>query len=410
MALTVTMDTTTTTITADDDVDVAVQATAADLAAQQARLKALQAQVAQHSDALAAAKAQLALDAATAAAALEGYAIAVRRSHEARATEAEQRERLLQAQLELASQREALGAWARRAYRQGGDSLSQSPAIVAILSDQAGGDLEMTIEVLRRVGRVRSRSVEAFTAAQQEQQDAATAAASAAMEAEQSAAAAADAKRRASQAVAAQKATVAQQAAVLSASQSQASDAQDAVAKAAEAYAAAQAAKQAADALSAGTSWPSASSEHDGHLVGPVGDCPGRDVSGYPNGRLPVDALCPLWGAPGHHLRADAAHAFNQMSQRYNSVFGRPLCITDSYRTYEAQVALKARKPHLAAVPGTSNHGWGTAIDTCGGVERFGTPQHNWLAENGPLFGWFHPSWAQAGGSKPEPWHFEYGG
>ena len=32
------------------------------------------------------------------------------------------------------------------------------------------------------------------------------------------------------------------------------------------------------------------------------------------------------------------------------------------------------------------------------------------MKQNGPLYGWFHPSWAAAGGSLPEPWHFEYAG
>jgi LAS superfamily LD-carboxypeptidase LdcB len=73
-------------------------------------------------------------------------------------------------------------------------------------------------------------------------------------------------------------------------------------------------------------------------------------------------------------------------------------------------VRLKSEKPALAATPGTSNHGWGTATDLCGGVESFGTPQHAWLATNAPLYNWFHPSWARQGGTKPEPWHFEYAG
>ena len=51
----------------------------------------------------------------------------------------------------------------------------------------------------------------------------------------------------------------------------------------------------------------------------------------------------------------------------------RPICITDSYRTYASQVRLYGQKPALAAVPGTSNHGWGLAVDLCGGIEHFGT-------------------------------------
>jgi LAS superfamily LD-carboxypeptidase LdcB len=68
------------------------------------------------------------------------------------------------------------------------------------------------------------------------------------------------------------------------------------------------------------------------------------------------------------------------------------------------------RKPHLAATPGTSVHGWGLAVDLCGGVERFGTTQNTWLLAHAPAHGWSHPAWAAAGGSRPEPWHFEYAG
>ena len=33
----------------------------------------------------------------------------------------------------------------------------------------------------------------------------------------------------------------------------------------------------------------------------------------------------------------------------------------------------------------------------------------DWLTTNAGRYGWNHPAWAQAGGSKPEPWHWEYG-
>jgi hypothetical protein len=144
--------------------------------------------------------------------------------------------------------------------------------------------------------------------------------------------------------------------------------------------------------------------------TGTVGACRGGDISAAPNGQIPVNALCPVWGAPGHHLRADAAYAFGQLSQAYASVFGSPICITDSYRTLAEQIDLYKRKPGLAAHPGTSNHGWGTATDLCGGIQSFATAQHQWMVVNAPTFGWFHPSWARQGGSRPEPWHFEYGG
>ena len=128
----------------------------------------------------------------------------------------------------------------------------------------------------------------------------------------------------------------------------------------------------------------------------------------YPNGMFPGTALCPVAGRPGHMMRPAAARALNALAAAYEKDLGSPLCITDTYRSYAAQVDVKARKPVLAAKPGTSNHGLGLATDLCGGIENFGTPQHQWMKAHAPLFGFCHPAWAQAGGSKPEPWHWEF--
>lgn len=141
-----------------------------------------------------------------------------------------------------------------------------------------------------------------------------------------------------------------------------------------------------------------------------AGTCSAVDLSAYPNGMLPRGSLCPVHGAPGHLLRADAAAAFDAMSKEYQQVFGAPICMTDSYRDLAMQHDLFLRKPTLAAIPGTSNHGWGLAVDLCAGVEDFGTPQHEWLLANSFQFGWFHPGWAAQGGSRPEPWHWEFSG
>lgn len=134
------------------------------------------------------------------------------------------------------------------------------------------------------------------------------------------------------------------------------------------------------------------------------------DTSTYPNGMFPASALCPLWGAPGERLAPDAAAAFNALSKAYAAQTGVPLCITDSYRSYGEQISVKAKRGAFAATPGTSRHGLGRALDMCGGVQRFDSPAHRWMKQNGPLYGWFHPSWAAAGGALPEPWHFEFAG
>ncbi|HLZ36770.1 MAG TPA: M15 family metallopeptidase [Mycobacteriales bacterium] len=131
-------------------------------------------------------------------------------------------------------------------------------------------------------------------------------------------------------------------------------------------------------------------------------------AGGFPNGMIPAGALCPL-AVPGHLLQCDAADAFDALNAAYRKEFGTAVCVTDSYRSYTAQVAVYSSKPTLAAVPGTSNHGWGLALDLCGGIERFGTAQHAWMKKYADRFGWVHPGWAEPGGSKPEAWHWEFG-
>ncbi|MDX6198818.1 MAG: peptidoglycan DL-endopeptidase CwlO, partial [Actinomycetota bacterium] len=142
----------------------------------------------------------------------------------------------------------------------------------------------------------------------------------------------------------------------------------------------------------------------------PTPPCKGLDVSRYANGTIPLDALCPLLFTTSHRLRADAAYAFNAMAHEYAGAFSTPLCVTDSYRSFDAQVIVAAEKPTLAAEPGHSNHGWGLAADLCGGIESFDTTAHQWMVDNAPRYGWFHPEWAEIDGSKPEPWHWEFAG
>jgi hypothetical protein len=134
-----------------------------------------------------------------------------------------------------------------------------------------------------------------------------------------------------------------------------------------------------------------------------------RAWGGYPNGLIPPSAMCPI-GVGNHQLRCDAAAAFRAMSAAYSGSFGGPVCVTDSYRTYASQVRLYGEKPALAAVPGTSNHGWGLALDLCGGIQSYGTPQYQWMVANAGRFGFLHPTWADPGNGREEPWHWEYAG
>lgn len=150
----------------------------------------------------------------------------------------------------------------------------------------------------------------------------------------------------------------------------------------------------------------------DGDAYDPalVLDVPERPRPSYPNGEMPADALCPATSDGAQLLRCDAAVAFRLLAAAYAEDLGASLCITDSYRSRAGQERVFATKPGLAASPGTSVHGLGLAVDLCGGVERFDSAENDWLLGHGPAYGWQHPDWAAAGGSRPEPWHFEYAG
>jgi peptidoglycan DL-endopeptidase CwlO len=130
---------------------------------------------------------------------------------------------------------------------------------------------------------------------------------------------------------------------------------------------------------------------------------------GYPNGFIPRTALCPV-GVGQHVTRCDASAAFGQLNQAFTAAFGRPVCVTDSYRTFAEQVRLYGAKPALAAIPGTSNHGWALAMDLCGGIQSFGSVEYSWMLANGPRFGWSNPLWAHRGNGREEPWHWEFAG
>ena len=151
---------------------------------------------------------------------------------------------------------------------------------------------------------------------------------------------------------------------------------------------------------------PGAAAEPDaGTDSGTESGCVGGSVGEFENGRIPDTVLCPL-PQPGEQLRADAAAAFIELDGDFRSEFGRPMCVTDSYRPYHEQVRLfQEMLPGMAARPGTSAHGLGVAVDLCGGVNQLGTAEHRWMLDNAPDHGWDNPDWARGGF---EPWHWEF--
>jgi D-alanyl-D-alanine carboxypeptidase len=332
----------------------------------------------QASAAVSSAELTLAQSSAAAGTALESYRLAALTQQTARLDRARADAALQQATQALADQRSRLGRWAVRAYTQG-NKLATNPTLSTLLDGQPV-DAARQLDWLQVVGVDQTRVIDSYAAAQRAQLDAAAAAATAAGAADTAAATALTAKQQRDAAVAAQQQVVTRLRGDL------------------------------ATAAGKVAAVPGQSVPGRNVASGPVGTCAGGDTSLYPNGEIPLTVLCPLWQAPGKYLRADAAFAFDRLSAAYFQAFGAPICVTDAYRTYAEQVAVYAAHPELAARPGTSNHGWGTATDLCGGIEAFDTTQHAWLMLNGPTFGWFHPAWAEPSGSKPEAWHWEFGG
>ena len=120
------------------------------------------------------------------------------------------------------------------------------------------------------------------------------------------------------------------------------------------------------------------------------------------NGQLPSSDLAPIAGG---RLRKDAAAGFNAMNVESRKRYGvelRPTGPLSSYRDYAGQQQLwnayQNGTGNLAAYPGTSNHGWGLAVD-------FATPQMRSIVDSiGTKYGW-SKSWSDA---PSEWWHILY--
>ena len=114
------------------------------------------------------------------------------------------------------------------------------------------------------------------------------------------------------------------------------------------------------------------------------------------NGRLPASALSPI---PGGQLSNAAAAAWNAGPAKAGC---RPLGPNSSYRTYAKQVyywnLYTSGQGNLAARPGTSNHGWGNAVDLAAPSMR------TWIDRHGARYGWRKVE------AMSEWWHVNYVG
>ncbi|NOV98337.1 DUF2809 domain-containing protein [Isoptericola halotolerans] len=138
--------------------------------------------------------------------------------------------------------------------------------------------------------------------------------------------------------------------------------------------------------------------------------CPEPDQLWFPEGgRLSDDDLAPIPWAPQHAVRADLVDGLVALDEAYRAEFGQHLTVNSAYRSYDDQLAVHdPTNPNpLAAPPGCSNHGLGTAVDVSMGPEGFDGARFSWMKANAEQYGWTHPDWAGPGGRLPEPWHWE---
>lgn len=148
----------------------------------------------------------------------------------------------------------------------------------------------------------------------------------------------------------------------------------------------------------------SSSSQQAGPSSGGSATGGGATTNTGNNGKLDDSSLVPIGG--GHRLSGTAAAQYEEMVKAAKAD-GIDWTVTDSYRDYNSQVKLAQQKGlysqgGLAATPGHSNHGWGTAVDLGGGANKSGSKQNDWLVKNAARFG-FHTI-------PREPWHWEYRG
>lgn len=126
---------------------------------------------------------------------------------------------------------------------------------------------------------------------------------------------------------------------------------------------------------------------------------PPVELTIYSNGAIPPEALAPV-GDTGHRLWAPAANGLSALIDDA-AAEGIDVGITDSYRPLAVQERLAREKGlysqgGLAAVPGTSNHGWGVATDLDLDAEGLA-----WMRENGWRYGFVEDV-------PREPWHWTY--
>lgn len=145
------------------------------------------------------------------------------------------------------------------------------------------------------------------------------------------------------------------------------------------------------------------------------------------NGLVHMDDLTalPAWTinvsySPGvpRLLSKAAAVAYLALNAQFRAACGANLTVTEGYRPLATQKVYYRQLGYpRAARPGTSNHGFGNALDLgkagASGTRSpysYGRSYDVWLTRNGARFGFDRPDYMDRRGSNPEFWHYNFTG
>jgi hypothetical protein len=177
---------------------------------------------------------------------------------------------------------------------------------------------------------------------------------------------------------------------------------------------------------------PSVPNDIQSETIGAEANIKTVDVSNYDNGRIPNNKmkknkyLSKSLRGDSTYLMAEASDALDKLMDLFdktNFPGKQKISFTDGYRSYARQEALYEKYgAGRAAKPGTSNHGWGIAVDMYWGVRTsmfkdsdarpsgFKHPNYVWMLENGKNLGWYNPVALRDDSRTDEWWHWEYHG
>ena len=167
--------------------------------------------------------------------------------------------------------------------------------------------------------------------------------------------------------------------------------------------------------------------------VGKTAPPPPPGLASFGNGKIPKDKLGSIDASYGGGiLHIEAAKMYNKMIAQAKKE-GVKWRVSSTYRDYAGQVAcFEKYGSGSAAKPGSSPHGWGLSTDfgeiagmqqaranslgvgraTAGPARytRENSKIYQWLAKNGPKYGWYNPYRLADGAGMDEAWHWEYWG